>query len=350
MRCSVFIPIFYGALSFELKNDQPSVYIYNNLDSPGFIATGYPKSTELHQHIIPSFQKANSVVEPSKNSTNIPFQNDSKFTSVTSIFNLLMGLFLVFAGNRYFNVLTFAISSFLFAILSFEVLNLLILNGIANFESNLDLVYFVVMLIMGILGGVLFVIVRDAAPYLFSVNFGFLMGLIFLRLPFTASFSVMARITVLIGFLALGILSPFLLRKWIVTISSCLLGSYLFFTGLDYFIKSRFFSLHQAFGHAGYIPLNPASNWMLVGFFLLVLIGILFQYFYSNIRKAIDDYQQRTFVDNTSWIYTCCMQLDHFFIFGIGECALPSESNSLELDHSLTLFFECNFSLLCIHL
>ncbi|KAI8902528.1 hypothetical protein BC833DRAFT_616642 [Globomyces pollinis-pini] len=214
-------------------------------------------------------EKNNSTVR-----IKIPFNEGSLYTTGGSIGIIVFGLFLLFAGDSAVYPILFAMGAFFFAIVSFEILNYMQLNGISKIpDSNLNLTFLAVMGVSGIIGGALAICLVGLVAYIAGAVLGFVGALFFLEIPFTAAVPPTGRIAIIVLFVVLGIIIGHQVKKVIFAIASSVLGSFLIFTGIDYFVQTGFFSTLRALGHLQHVPMTLNSYLMVGGFVLVAIIG-----------------------------------------------------------------------------
>jgi hypothetical protein len=111
---------------------------------------------------------------------------------------------------------------------------------------------------------------------------GFIIANFILQFPFTSGFSSYGgRITIIIIFVLIGAIAAFFLADSLVLIvATAIIGSFLIFSGLDYWVRSGFnLMFYRASMSLRFSSYSGYAWLMCLGFFIVALLGIGYQLF-----------------------------------------------------------------------
>jgi hypothetical protein len=249
-----------------------------NQMSPSFRAL-VQKATEDQVVKIPQSENDNgtkSIQDDISKHYGLP--KNSPYGTVAGILLICTGAFILFFGQKAFKPILFFCGFYAFGVFTYALLNYLRTHGTINIENNVGVIYFFAILGGGLLGGGFFLCLWKIGPFLFGGLLGAVVGLIFLELPFTTTFSRTIRIVILGVLIFIGIVLAGFFEKSILIVSTAVLGSYWFFCGGDVFLKTGFGSLVAAVSDKQKITMTVGTWLMMVGFILMSIIGSIVQF------------------------------------------------------------------------
>lgn len=158
-------------------------------------------------------------------------------------------------------------------------------SGAINFGDNGDLIRFLVVILAGLAGFFIFNCLAKIAFFFLGGMMGMVVATVVLSFDFVSNFLKSDTIRFLfIGMFVLVFgLWTFINERVIVIISSCLVGSYSIFVGVDYWIESGFGAfLYHAFYLLEPINFTTKSYAMMAGFALVAGMGMYYQFRVAN--------------------------------------------------------------------
>jgi hypothetical protein len=149
-----------------------------------------------------------------------------------------------------------------------------------NISSNTTWIYVGVVAGSGLIGGGIFVCCVNIASFLFGAGLGAIIAVFFNTLPFIVGLNANVRIGIIAGWILLGIIFGYFVRKPLLILMTSFVGSYAMFCGIDFFLKSGFYSLLYKLrtGQASLIPWGLKLYLMAGGFLLVAIIGAVVQF------------------------------------------------------------------------
>jgi hypothetical protein len=201
--------------------------------------------------------------------------------SVYAIVVMLFGLYLTFSGLRMIRTTLFVMGFLLFTILG--ILYLPQLHLLQSHAS--DTVVLLASLGLGLLGGFIAMYLVSFGLFVLGALAGFSLGMIILALhPVAFLETFTGRAVLIIVFVIAGVVLMFYLQKPAIIISTSMIGSFIFFNGLDVFAHVGYISHTRAF-FKGQIELsrasvaaNPNLYAVIAGVPVLALIGMFVQF------------------------------------------------------------------------
>ncbi|KAI8883737.1 hypothetical protein K501DRAFT_333114 [Backusella circina FSU 941] len=209
--------------------------------------------------------------------------NVSPAQGFVGVLCIIMGLYFTILAFRYFRPTMAAVGFIFFATMTWI--------GLVNNEPAVgyplaDLIYICVSAGLGILGAVFFVFFYPIGIYCLASLGGFYFAVYLLSWKANLVITIkVARVCFIIG---LGFLVPFILyfiERYVVILCTALIGSYLFFFGLDFFAHTGFINPWLLIfdgnptHHNTYLMSKPV--YVMLGFVIvLFLISVGWQYYW----------------------------------------------------------------------
>ncbi|KAI8614780.1 hypothetical protein BC830DRAFT_1169118 [Chytriomyces sp. MP71] len=200
-------------------------------------------------------------------------------TGVIGGISMLVGLGLVFAGNRVFKPLLFLTGFGTLALVDYYVLGSINAGRDANSQIA-DWVFIVSAILSGLLGGFLFVFLWKVGLFFLGAGLGFcLAALIAFALQNVWHNSTAKYI--FLGVLALiGGIAILFFEVPVLVLSTSVIGAYWSFVGLDVFVRTGFFGVVVSISHGDVTVFTTTNSWvwMLIGCLVLALVGVAVQW------------------------------------------------------------------------
>jgi hypothetical protein len=213
------------------------------------------------------------------------FTETTAYTTTGAIFLMVTGLVLVFYGYGTIKLIMFLSGAYAFAMLSVTVLNYLAARGLINLDSNRDLVYFVTMIVAGIIGGFISLCLYKVGIFILGGMSGFLVATLLLQLD-PISNALQGEIARYLFFGAFILVFGVLLVVYQATIlkfATSFVGSYAFFVGVDHWIQSGFGTfLYNAVYNIKLSSVESTTYVMVAGFLMLFVMGVFVQNRYNG--------------------------------------------------------------------
>ncbi|KAI9335942.1 hypothetical protein BDR26DRAFT_897281 [Obelidium mucronatum] len=241
-----------------------------------------PGSEPVNAPLVQSFKAAKAIVPEASNSTIQATIKDqyqdaiTKLTAYSAVFGAILiatGLALVFLGNKLFRPVMFLGGFYFFAVLAFVIMQNVEYNSNSTIGGDhRDLVYFLVCLLVGALGGGLMLLVWKLGFFAVGAALGYVLAILLTHSASSRDYkhdralSCDWRMPIMIASTALG-------------------GSYATFVGLDVFAQTGFVDIARAIvsgrgGSLGSVDISTKWIYMLSGCVLLAIVGISVQIYF----------------------------------------------------------------------
>ncbi|KAJ3392296.1 hypothetical protein HDU92_008527 [Lobulomyces angularis] len=227
----------------------------------------------------------NAAVDSTGRQLAAPLENGiskiNPYSTVTAIVLIITGFVLVFFGNRLFKPILFIAGFYIFAVLSFIVLSgIETRSGTLLFGNNRSLIFLIIALVSGILGGLLLTVLWKLGLSAIGGLLGYILAILILSVVNGGVIeSGIGRTIFLVGFFVVGAILIHFIEKPILILGTALPGSYAMFFGIDVFANTGFNIAMQSFISTGVIyKVSPAVYGMMGGVVAVAIIGIVLQF------------------------------------------------------------------------
>lgn len=194
--------------------------------------------------------------------------------SIFAVVLMVTGLAFTFFGRRLLKLAMFMAGFYVGAVIAFVACN-------AITPQPAEWIYFVSACIAGVLIGSFVMAIYKLGLVLIGSLFGFTFAMYILSLKSGGLISSETwRIVFIVLMTVLGGVAIFFLEKIVIILATAFNGSYLVFSGIDYFAKTGFNQALEAFiTTKNTYVLTDAVAGMLGGVGALFVIGVLYQFF-----------------------------------------------------------------------
>lgn len=182
---------------------------------------------------------------------------------------IAIGLFSVFLGQKHIRwILAF------FGAISFGMSAYLIVK-IKPTGAHAQLIYILSPAISALVGGVLFSFLQEIASYVLAGFLGFLAGCFLLELSVFSSLELTFRLPIIAGLAIITLIASGFAKKEFLIVSTSFFGSFILFTGLDYYFFCGFMNVLDITLKQHY--LTTVTYVYIGGFLLLAILGMAVQ-------------------------------------------------------------------------
>ncbi|KAJ3082810.1 hypothetical protein HK102_001450, partial [Quaeritorhiza haematococci] len=214
---------------------------------------------------------------------------------VVAVILIATGALLVFFGHKLFKPVLFIAGFYFFSLLAFVILRGMQSNGV-NFGERAGLIFLIVALVAGLLGGFLFMILWRLGLSAIGGLLGFTLAVFILSLINGGTISSGVGRSIFIAvFVIIGAIVINFVERPLLILGTAFPGSYAVFFGLDAFIRSGFNQTTLALvGGAGIYETSPVVYGMIAGFLVLGLVGTGVQWSMSK-KDRYSNYRDRAY-------------------------------------------------------
>ncbi|RUP46574.1 hypothetical protein BC936DRAFT_146787 [Jimgerdemannia flammicorona] len=213
------------------------------------------------------------IARDAPNPTTGPFNVDAHGI-VLAILAIISGIYFCFFGYRFFKMTMFLVGFWVFGNITYIGM----INGGANQTLTL-----IISIIVGLLGGAILACCWHIGLYFLAALAGYALALWILGWKSGGLIeSSVGRIILIAAFIIVFVLLIIFFERWMVIISTSVIGAYLVILGIDIFVQTGFASNVASFLSPNHSTnSNTTMDWkyylMLAAFIVLAIIGIFFQ-------------------------------------------------------------------------
>lgn len=200
--------------------------------------------------------------------------------AIGGVIFIVGGFLFCFLGHRLFKIVLFLAGFFSIGLL---VLYACIrISPPAAADSTRKLVYFIVAIVFGLLGGLLFMCFWKLGLAAIGALAGFAFSMFLLSLSNDGLINHHAgRVIFIVAFIIIGILLIMIFEKHLLLIGTSVFGGYAFILGLDFFIQTGFTQHLLAFLNGSpnsFYKANSKIYAMLASMIVIIILGVIIQY------------------------------------------------------------------------
>ena len=191
---------------------------------------------------------------------------------------IISGLFSVFLGQKHIRWILAFFGAIAFGMSAYLIISL----KVKPTGPHAQLIYILSPAISALVGGALFSFLQEIASYVLAGFLGFLAGCFLLELSAFSSLELAFRLLIIAGLAIITLIASGFAKKEFLLVSTSFFGSFIVFTGIDYYFFCGFMNVLDITLKQHY--LTTVTYVYIGGFLLLAILGIAVQA--TNARAA----------------------------------------------------------------
>ncbi|KAJ1555553.1 hypothetical protein HK405_000486 [Cladochytrium tenue] len=204
------------------------------------------------------------------------------YTGIGGAILIATGIALLFWGHRIFKLVLFLSGFYVFGILTYVILQFIAYKTGSDFGGgdHRDLVYLISCIVIGLLGGLLFMCFWRLGMSAIGALLGFVLATFILSFVSGGTISSgIGRSVFIILMSAAGAILIIFVERPVLILGTATTGAFAVITGIDIFVSTGFTdAVHTFLSGSGSFSVTWKTGLMLGAFFLLALIGVVFQF------------------------------------------------------------------------